>query len=136
MVPPFAADYPFLDVLWSMLIFMAFVLWIWLAVACFADIFRRKDASGFVKALWVVALIVVPYLGVLVYLIMNSGGIAERNEARVRDAQQAFDARVREASGAGSGGAAAEIAEAQRLRESGAITDDEFARLKAKALAD
>ena len=99
MVPPFAADYPFLDVLWSTLIFMAFVLWIWLAVMCFGDIFRRKDASGIVKALWVVALIVLPYLGVLVYLIVNSGGIAERNEARVHEAQQAFDARVREASG-------------------------------------
>jgi hypothetical protein len=124
----------FLDVLWTMLIFMAFVLWIWLAVTCFSDIFRRRDTSGFVKALWVIALIIAPYLGVLVYLVVNHGGIAERNEARVREVQQAFDERVREASG--GGGAAAEIAEAQRLLQSGAITEDEFARLKAKALAD
>lgn len=133
MVPPFAADYPFLDVLWSLLIFMAFLLWIFLAITCFSDIFRRRDMGGVMKAIWVVLIILIPYFGVLVYLIAHHGGIAERNEARSQAMQQAFDDRVREASG---GGAAAEIAEAQRLREGGAITDEEFAALKAKALAD
>ena len=69
MAVPLAADYPFLDVLWSMLIFMAFVLWIWLAITCFADIFRRHDMGGFLKALWIIVIIVIPYFGVLVYLI-------------------------------------------------------------------
>ena len=132
MVPPFAADYPFLDVLWSMLIFMAFLLWIWLAVTCFADIFRRDDMGGFLKAVWVVLIILVPYLGVLVYLIAYNRGMAERNQARSQAMQSQLDQRVREASGSG---ASSEIAEAQRLRESGAITDEEFAQLKAKALA-
>ena len=130
---PVAADYPFLDVLWSMLIFMAFVLWIWLAIACFIDIFRRRDTGGFVKALWVIALIVLPYLGVLVYLIVNHRGIADRRTQDVQQEQQAFDERVREV--AGAGGPAAEIEKAHALLQSGAINEAEFERLKAKALA-
>jgi Phospholipase_D-nuclease N-terminal len=132
MTVPLAADYPFLDVLWSMLIFMAFVLWIWLAITCFMDIFRRRDASGFVKVLWVILIIVAPYLGVLVYLIANHRGMAERNTKDVQEAQQAFDERVRTA--AGSGGPAAEIETARGLLESGAINEAEFERIKAKAL--
>jgi Phospholipase_D-nuclease N-terminal/Short C-terminal domain len=130
-----AADYPFLDVLWSILIFMAFVLWIWLAITCFMDIFRRRDTSGFVKALWVIFIIVLPYLGVLVYLIINHGGMAERQAKDVQAAQQAFDERVREAAGSG-GGPAAEIETARGLLESGAINQEEFDRLKAKALGE
>jgi hypothetical protein len=132
MTAPLAADYPFLDVLWSMLIFMAFILWIWLAITCFMDIFRRRDTSGFAKALWVIFIIVLPYLGVLVYLIANHGGMAERQTKDVQEAQQAFDERVREA--AASGGPASEIEKARGLLESGAINQDEFERIKAKAL--
>ena len=132
MTPPFAADYPFLDVLWSMLIFVAFLMWIWLAVTCFSDIFRRHDMGGFMKAIWVVLIILMPYFGVLVYLIAYHRGIAERNQAQHQAMEKAFDARVREASGKS---ATAEIADAQKLRDSGAITDEEFAQLKAKALA-
>jgi hypothetical protein len=132
MTVPFAADYPFLDVLWSMLIFMAFVLWIWLAIACFMDIFRRRDTSGFAKAIWVIVIILAPYLGVLVYLIVNHRGMAERNTKNVQQAQQAFDERVRET--AGPGGPAAEIEKARGLLQSGAINEAEFERLKARAL--
>jgi Phospholipase_D-nuclease N-terminal len=132
MTPPLAADYPFLEVLWSTLIFMAFILWIWLAITCFMDIFRRRDIGGFAKALWVIFIIVLPYLGVLVYLIANHGGMAERQTKDVQQAEQAFDERVREA--ARSAGPAAEIESAQRLLESGAINQDEFERIKAKAL--
>jgi phospholipase D-like protein/putative oligomerization/nucleic acid binding protein len=128
-----AADYPFLDVLWSMLIFFAFFLWIWLAVTCFVDIFRRHDMGGFVKALWVIVIIITPYFGVLLYLIFYHRGIAERSARGEQQAQQAFDDRVREA--AGTQGPAAEIEKARRLRESGAINEEEFERLKAKALA-
>lgn len=127
-----AADYPFLDVLWSILIFMAFILWIWLAITCFMDIFRRRDTGGFAKALWVIFIIVLPYLGVLVYLIANHTGMAERQAKDVQEAQQAFDERVREA--AASAGPAAEIEKARGLLESGAINQEEFDRLKAKAL--
>lgn len=127
-----AADYPFLDVLWSILIFMAFILWIWLAITCFMDIFRRRDTGGFAKALWIIFIIVLPYLGVLVYLIANHTGMAERQAKDVQEAQQAFDERVREA--AGSGGPASEIEKARGLLESGAINQEEFDRLKAKAL--
>jgi hypothetical protein len=127
-----AADYPFLDVLWSILIFMAFILWIWLAITCFMDIFRRRDTGGFAKALWIIFIIVLPYLGVLVYLIANHVGMAERQAKDVQEAQQAFDERVREA--AASGGPASEIEKARGLLESGAINQEEFDRLKAKAL--
>jgi Phospholipase_D-nuclease N-terminal/Short C-terminal domain len=127
-----AADYPFLEVLWSILVFMAFVLWIWLAITCFMDIFRRRDTGGFTKALWVIFIIVLPYLGVLVYLIANHTGMAERQAKDVQEAQQAFDERVREA--AASGGPASEIEKARGLLESGAINQEEFDRLKAKAL--
>lgn len=133
MTAPVAADYPFLDVLWSILIFMAFILWIWLAITCFMDIFRRRDTGGFAKALWVIFIIVLPYLGVLVYLIANHVGMAERQAKDVQEAQQAFDERVREA--AASGGPASEIEKARGLLESGAINQEEFDRLKAKALS-
>ena len=133
MTVPLAADYPFLDVLWSMLIFMAFVLWIWLAITCFADIFRRHDMSGFLKALWIIVIIVIPYFGVLIYLIAYHGAWPIATRRTSRQSQAAFDERVREA--AGSGGAAAEIEKAHGLLQSGAITQDEFDRIKANALA-
>ena len=133
MTLPLAADYPFLDVLWSTLIFMAFFLWIWLAITCFADIFRRRDQSGWVKAIWIVFIIVLPYLGVLVYLIANHDSIAERNVKTVEQSEAAFDARVRQVAGAHD--PAAEIEKAHALLQSGAINQDEFERLKAKALA-
>jgi uncharacterized membrane protein YgcG len=141
VTPLFAADYPFLDVVWTLLIFMAFLLWIWLAITCFSDIFRRHDMSGFLKALWVVLIILMPYLGVLVYLIVYHGGIAQRDADQMQRAQEAFDARVREAAASsggsgGGGGAAGEIADAHRLLESGAINQEEFDRLKRKALGD
>ena len=129
-----AADYPFLDVLWSILIFMAFILWIWLAITCFMDIFRRRDTGGFAKALWIIFIIVLPYLGVLVYLIANHTGMAERQAQDVQESQQAFDERVREAAASGGGGPASEIEKARGLLESGAINQEEFDRLKAKAL--
>jgi hypothetical protein len=130
MTVPFAADYPFADVLWSMLIFTALLLWIWLAITCFTDIFRRRDTSGFVKALWVIVIILAPYLGVLVYLIVNHRGIAERNAKDVQQEQQAYDTLMR----ARPAGSAAEIAEARGLLQSGAINEAEFERLKARAL--
>jgi hypothetical protein len=128
-----AADYPFLDILWTMFIFFLFVIWIWILITVFADIFRRKDIGGGTKVLWIIFVIVLPYLGVLVYLIANHDGMADRNIAQMQKQQQATDAYIQ--SVAGSGGAAAEIEKAKGLLDSGAITQAEFDSIKQKALA-
>lgn len=130
---PIAADYPFLEVMWSMLVFVAFIMWIWLAIMVFADVFRRRDTSGFKKALWIVFVILIPYFGVLVYLIVNHDGISERSAKEAQAYEKAFDQRVKEA--AGSAGPAGEIDTAKSLLDAGAISQEEFDRLKAAALA-
>ena len=126
-----AADYPFLDVLWTMFIFFLFVIWIWILITVFVDIFRRKDTSGFSKAAWIIFVIILPYLGVLIYLIANHDGMADRNLAQMQAQKSATDDYIRSV----SGGAAAEIERAKGLLDSGAITQAEFDSLKAKALA-
>ena len=126
-----AADYPFLDVLWTMILFFAWVAWIWIAITVFVDIFRRHDIGGFAKAAWVVFVIVLPFLGVLIYLIAQHDGMRERSVKQAQAQQAAFDQYVRDA----AGGSAAEIAKAKELLDSGAITQQEFEALKAKALA-
>jgi hypothetical protein len=128
-----AADYPFLDILWTMFIFFLFVIWIWILITVFADIFRRKDVGGGSKTLWIIFVIVLPYLGVFIYLIANHEGMADRNIAQMQKQQQATDQYIQ--SVAGSGGAAAEIEKAKGLLDSGAITQAEFDALKQKALA-
>jgi ABC-type Fe3+ transport system permease subunit len=128
-----ATDYPFLDVFWTMLIFFVWVAWFMLLFRVIGDIFRRHDIGGGGKVLWLIFVIVVPFLGVFVYLIAESKGMAERDIERARASQQQFDAYVRET--ASSGGAAAEIEKAKQLLDSGAITQAEFDSIKAKALA-
>jgi len=126
-----AASYPFLDVLWSMFIFFLFVIWIWILITVFVDIFRRKDISGGKKALWIIFLIVAVYIGVLIYLIVNHDGMADRNIEKMQQQQQATDQYIRSV----AGGATAEIEKAKGLLDSGAITQAEFDAIKAKALA-
>ena len=126
-----AADYPFLDVLWTMIVFFAWVAWIWIAITCFIDIFRRHDIGGWDKALWVVFIIVIPFLGVLVYLIAQHDGMRERSIKQAQTQQAAMDQYVRDT----AGGSASEIAKAKELLDSGAITQAEFDSIKAKALA-
>lgn len=129
-----AADYPFLDVLWTMIIFFCWVAWIWLLIVIFSDLFRR-DLSGWAKAAWIVVLIVLPFLGTLVYVIANGKEMTER---RIRDAaasQAQFEDHIRSVATSGERGAAAEIQRAKELLDSGAITQQEFEQLKAKALA-
>jgi hypothetical protein len=128
-----AADYPFLDVLWTMIIFFVWILWFWLLFTVFVDIFRRHDLSGWGKAGWLIFCIVLPFLGVFVYLISQHEGMANRNLDTAKAQQAQFDQAVREA--AGSGGATAEIAKAKELLDSGAISQSEFDSLKQKALA-
>jgi Short C-terminal domain/Phospholipase_D-nuclease N-terminal len=126
-----AADYPFLDVLWTMILFFCWVAWIWIVITVFMDLFRRHDIGGWGKAGWVVFVIVLPFLGVLVYLIAQHDGMRERTVKQAQDQKQAFDEYVREA----AGGPAAEIAKAKELLDQGAITQQEFDALKAKALS-
>jgi hypothetical protein len=128
-----AADYPFLDVLWTMIIFFVWILWFWLLFTVVVDIFRRHDLSGWGKAGWLIFCIVLPFLGVFVYLISQHEGMANRNLDTAKAQQAQFDQAVREA--AGSGGTAAEIAKAKELLDSGAISQSEFDALKQKALA-
>ena len=130
-----AADYPFLDVLWTMLVIFAWVIWFWLLITVFADLFRRHDTSGGMKALWIVFVIVLPFLGVLIYLIANGTGMAERNMQQAQAQQASMDAYVRSVASSSGGGAADEIARAKQLLDSGAITQAEFDAIKAKALA-
>lgn len=128
-----AADYPFLEVLWTMFVFFAFIIWFWILIMVFADIFRRRDTSGFVKVLWIIFVIVLPFLGVFVYLIAEHEGMTERSMKQAEAAQQATDAYIKSVAGGGS--AATEIEKAKGLLDSGAITQAEFDAIKAKALA-
>ncbi|MDH4104461.1 MAG: SHOCT domain-containing protein [Thermoleophilia bacterium] len=128
-----AADYPFLDVLWTMFVFFAFIIWFWILITIFADIFRRHDTSGFAKVLWIIFVIALPFLGVFIYLIANHDGMTERSVKQAQAQQAQMDQYVK--SVAGSGGAAAEIEKAKGLLDSGAITQAEFDSIKSKALA-
>jgi hypothetical protein len=132
----FAADYPFMDVLWTMIIFFCWVVWIWMMIAILSDVFRRRDIGGWAKAAWTVFLIVLPFLGALAYLIANHGAMAERRIEDTRVAQAQFDDYVRSvAHDGGTAGAAAEIEKAKQLLDSGAISQQEYEAIKAKAIA-
>jgi hypothetical protein len=128
-----AASYPFLNILWDILIFFAWVIFIWIAITVLIDVFRRHDISGWGKAAWVVFVVVLPWIGVLVYLIVNHTGMAERRAQDTQVAQAQFDQYVRDA--AGKGGPASEIQTAKQLLDSGAISQAEFDAIKAKALS-
>jgi hypothetical protein len=127
-----AADYPFLEVLGTMLIFFAWVIWFWLLITILADLFRRRDVGGGTKVLWVIFVIIIPFVGVLAYLLINHDEMAERNIQQMKAQQAQFDDYVKET--AGGGGSAAEIEKAKALLDSGAISQAEFDQLKAKAL--
>src|SRR4051812_6254781 len=129
----FATDYPFVDIVWTMIIFFAWVVWIWMMIVILTDVFGRDDIGGWGKAGWTVFLIVLPFLGALTYLIAQHDGLAERRERDVRSQQAAVDDRIRTV--AGADGPASEIADAKRLLDTGAIDASEFARLKQRALA-
>jgi hypothetical protein len=122
------------EVFWSMIWFTLFFIWIWLLISVFADIFRSDDLGGWGKALWSFFVIVLPYLGVFVYLIARGHSMGERNVRQMQAQEAATQAYIRNAAGT-SGGAAEEISKAAALRDSGAITEQEFAALKAKALS-
>jgi hypothetical protein len=127
-----ATTYPFFGILWTTLIFFAWVIFIWIAITVLIDVFRRHDISGWGKAAWVVFVVIIPWIGVLAYLIVNHDGMAARRMKEAQTAQAQFDDYVRQT---GSGGAAAEIEKAKQLLDSGTISQAEFDAIKAKALA-
>jgi hypothetical protein len=128
-----AADYPFLNIFWTMILFFCWVIWFWMVITIFADVFSRHDISGWGKAGWCVLIIVVPFLGVLIYLIAHSKDMAERRQQQSQKMQSDFDDHVRTV--AADAGPASQIAKAKDLLDSGAITEVEFNSIKAKALA-
>ena len=127
------AAYTFGDVMWTMFVFFAWILFFWLLFGVFGDLFGRHDISGWAKAGWCVFVIILPFLGIFVYLISQGKSMGERAQQRAQAQQGQMDDYVR--SVAASGSPTEEIAKGQELLKSGAITQTEFDQLKAKALA-
>ena len=130
---PLATDYPLLNIIWTMLVFFGFVIWIRLLFTVFADLFRRHDISGWAKAGWCLLAIILPFVGVFLYLGTQGAGVAERSAKQAQAAQSQFDQYVRDT--AGAGGATEQIAKAKELLDSGAISQAEFDSIKQKALS-
>jgi hypothetical protein len=131
-----ASNYPLMDVFWTMVIFFAWMIWIWLLITIFADLFSRRDISGWGKAGWTLLVLVLPFLGVLIYMISQSTAMADRRLAQVQAQQESFDSYVKSVAATSGGGApASEIGRAKELLDTGAITQDEYDAIKAKALA-
>jgi len=127
------AAYSFGEVMWSMLVFFAWIIWFWMLITVFGDLFSRHDISGWAKTGWCIFVLILPFLGVFIYLIAEGKSMGERAMARAQKQQAQTEAYVR--SVASSGGAGDEIAKGKELLDSGAITQAEFDQLKAKALA-
>ena len=125
-------DYPLLDIFWTMLEFFLFFIWIWLIISIFMDVFRSHDMGGVAKFFWVLLIIILPFLGAFVYLIVRGGGMHERSAQQAQAQQQAFSSYVRQAAGGSS--AADELAKLTDLKAKGAISDAEFEKAKTKIL--
>ena len=121
------------QVLWSIIWFTMFFIWIWLAISVFMDIFRSHDMSNWIKALWVIGIVLFPFLGVLIYLIARGGKMAEHRAAEIQRQNEAMQAYVQQTAGGGVSHAD-EIEKLAGLRDRGVITDDEFAAQKAKLI--
>jgi hypothetical protein len=134
-MPVIAADYPLLDVFWTMMFFVFWLIWIWILVGVLTDIFRRRDLSGWGKAAWTFFVIVLPYLGVFAYLIAEHDGMAERSARNARSQRAEMDDYVRSVAGDGGGGPAGEIQKAKTLLDNGTIDQTEYESIKARALA-
>jgi putative oligomerization/nucleic acid binding protein/phospholipase D-like protein len=128
-----AYSYPLLGVFWTMLWFFLFFIWIWILITVLADIFRSHDMGGLAKALWVIFIVILPFLGVLIYLIVRGGSMQERAAERASRQEQAFRGYVQEA--AGGSGTADQLTKLADLKAKGVITDAEFEAEKAKVLS-
>jgi phospholipase D-like protein len=127
-----ATSYPFLEVFWTMLIFFAFFIWIWILFTVFADLFRRDDISGWGKAAWIIFVIVLPYLGVFVYLIAEHKGMTERTIQQQEAAKSQMDQYVRSVARSDP---TEQIAKGEELLKQGTISQAEFDQIKQRALA-
>jgi hypothetical protein len=130
-----ATDYPILDLFLTMLEFFLFFIWIWLLIVVFGDIFRSHDLGGMAKALWCIFIIIIPFLGVFVYLIARGGKMHERQAEAAAQQQKAFDSYVRQAAGTPGEDTASQLSKLADLKSQGVLTDAEFEAQKAKILA-
>ncbi len=130
-----ASSYPVLDAFLTMLYFFLFIIWIWLLIMVFMDIFRSHDMGGWAKALWVIFIIILPFLGVFVYLIARGGKMHERAAQQAAQQQKAFDTYVKQTAGASGDTTADQLSKLADLKSQGVLTDAEFDAQKAKILA-
>ena len=130
-----ASSYPILDAFLTMLYFFLFIIWIWLLIMVFMDVFRSHDMGGVAKALWVIFIIILPFLGVFVYLIARGGKMHERAAEQAAQQQKAFDQYVRQAAGSSGGDTATQLSKLADLKSQGVLTDAEFEAQKTKILA-
>jgi hypothetical protein len=130
-----ASSYPILDAFLTMLYFFLFIIWIWLLIMVFSDIFRSQDMGGGSKALWSIFVIILPFLGVFVYLLARGGKMHERQAAQAAEQQKAFDQYVRQAAGSDGADTASQLSKLAELKSQGVLTDAEFEAQKAKVLA-
>jgi len=128
-------DYPIADLFLTMLWFFLFIIWIWLLIMVFSDIFRSHDIGGGVKALWCIFVIIVPFLGVFVYLIARGGKMQQRSMRDAAEQKNQFDAYVRQTAGTSGTDVASQLNELANLKAQGVLTDAEFEAQKAKVLA-
>jgi ABC-type multidrug transport system fused ATPase/permease subunit len=129
----FASSYPLLDLFLTMLEIFLFIVWIWLLIVVFSDIFRSHDLGGLAKALWVIFIIIIPYLGVLIYLIARGGSMHERAVTQAKQQQEAFDSYVKQTAGSSSN--VDQLAKLADLKAQGVLSDAEFEAQKAKLLS-
>jgi len=129
------SSYPVLDAFLTMLYFFLFIIWIWLLIMVFMDVFRSHDMSGWAKALWVIFIIVLPFLGVFVYLIARGGKMHERAAEQAAQQQKAFDQYVKQAAGTPGSTSADQLSKLADLKSQGVLSDAEFEAQKAKILA-
>ncbi len=135
-----SSNYPVLDLFWTIIEFFLWVIWIWILIMIFIDIFRSHDLSGWAKALWFLFVLFIPLIGVLVYLIVRGGSMHERQVRQAQRDADAFYASGRHAAapsaGDGGGGSTADqLAKLADLRDRGVLTPEEFEKEKAKVLA-
>ena len=130
-----ASSYPILDIFLTTLYFFLFIIWIWLLFMVFIDIFRSHDMGGWAKALWVIFIIILPFLGVFVYLIARGGSMHERAADAAAQQQKAFDSYVRQAAGTPGADTASQLSKLADLKTQGVLTDAEFEAQKSKILA-
>jgi Short C-terminal domain/Phospholipase_D-nuclease N-terminal len=132
MLAASSSSYPLLNIFWTILEIFLWVIWIWLLIWIFIDIFRSHDLSGWAKAAWVFFVVILPFLGVLVYLIARGGSMHERAEQQARRQDEAWRSYVQQSAGTSTADQLAKLAD---LRDRGVISADEFEREKAKVLA-